>query len=187
MTKLNRCAWCSSDPAYIKYHDEQWGVPLFDAHKLFELLMLESFQAGLSWLTVLKKRDSFAAEFADFDAAKIATFSDARLERALQNPAIIRNRSKVFALRNNARAWLELEDPGQFLWDVVNGLPISNHFAHIKDVPTKTLQSENLSKKLKQAGFVRFGATTCYAFMQASGMVMDHTTDCFRYLDLTKN
>jgi len=183
-TKLNRCNWCTKDKLYIDYHDKEWGTPLFDAQKLFELLVLESFQAGLSWFTVLQKREGFRQAFANFDPQQIAKFTDEQLEEILLNPAIIRNRHKVFATRTNAKSWLKLDNPVNFLWEVVDGTPIINNFADITQVPTQTKQSQILSKKLKQSGFVRFGPTTCYAFMQAVGMVMDHFNDCFLYQKL---
>jgi len=183
----NRCSWCLDHPINTDYHDNEWGVPSYDAAHLFEMLVLESFQAGLSWLTVLKKRQGFLDAFADLNPTEIAKFSDDKLEQILMNPAIIRNRHKVFATRINAKAWLKLNDPVSFLWDTINGKPIINHFKEISDVPSQTEQSISLSKKLKQAGFVRFGPTTCYAFMQSTGMVMDHLTSCFRHHDLCKN
>jgi len=185
LNQTKRCFWCTSDSAYIDYHDKEWGVPLFDADKLFEMLILESFQAGLSWLTVLKKRAGFRCEFAGFNPQELAGFSDQRLEQALLNSNIIRNRSKVFSVRTNAKAWLNLSNPVDFLWDEVGKSPVINHFQNMQDVPTQTAESINLSNKLKKAGFVRIGPTTCYALMQAVGMVMDHFTDCFRYSDLS--
>lgn len=178
---MNRCAWCNSDPLYIAYHDHEWGVPLREPRALFELLLLEGFQAGLSWITVLKKRAHYRQVLFGFDPQRLAAMSDATLEQLLQDPGIIRNRLKLEAARGNARAWLALEDPVSFLWSFVGGQPRINHFASLAEVPAVTPEAEAMSRALKKAGFRFVGPTICYAFMQASGMVMDHTVDCVRY------
>ncbi|MFI8482210.1 DNA-3-methyladenine glycosylase I [Pseudomonas sp. NPDC078700] len=183
---MTRCFWCSEDPLYMAYHDEEWGVPLTDPDKLFELLMLEGFQAGLSWITVLKKRERYRQVLHGFDVKRLATLTDDEIEVLMQDPGIVRNRLKLKAVRQNAQAWLKLDDPSNFLWSFVGGKPLVNHFSERGQVPAITPPAEAMSKALKKAGFNFVGPTICYAFMQASGMVMDHTTDCFRYTQLTK-
>ena len=182
-----RCDWCSQDPLYIQYHDQEWGVPSFDDRHLFEMLILEGAQAGLSWLTVLKKRDNYRKAFDDFDVHKIARYSSARVEKLLLNPGIIRNRLKVNAAVSNARACLEVQKEypsfADFIWQFVDGKPIINHWSSLKQLPATTLQSDAMSKELKKRGFKFVGSTICYAYMQAVGMVNDHTRQCFRYLD----
>ncbi|MEO4047936.1 DNA-3-methyladenine glycosylase I [Pseudomonas sp. CAU 1711] len=181
---MPRCFWCNDDPLYIAYHDREWGVPLRDAERLFELLLLEGFQAGLSWITVLKKRERYRQVLWGFDPQALARMSDAQIEALMQDPGIIRNRLKLQAARKNAQAWLRLEDPAGLLWSFVGGVPQINHFTERSQVPAVTPQAEAMSKALKKAGFTFVGPTICYAFMQAAGMVMDHTTDCDRYRQL---
>ncbi|WP_339513440.1 DNA-3-methyladenine glycosylase I [Pseudomonas sp. RL_15y_Pfl2_60] len=183
---MTRCFWCSEDPLYMAYHDEEWGVPLTDPDKLFELLLLEGFQAGLSWITVLKKRERYRQVLHGFDVKRLAKLSDDEIEELMQDPGIVRNRLKLKAVRQNALAWLKLDDPVKYLWSFVDGQPVINHFSERAQVPAITPQAEAMSKALKKAGFNFVGPTICYAFMQASGMVMDHTTDCFRYPQLAK-
>ncbi|WP_339489156.1 DNA-3-methyladenine glycosylase I [Pseudomonas sp. EL_65y_Pfl2_R95] len=183
---MTRCFWCSEDPLYMAYHDEEWGVPLTDPDKLFELLMLEGFQAGLSWITVLKKRERYRQVLHGFDVKRLAELSDDEIEALMQDPGIVRNRLKLKAVRQNALAWLKLDDPVKYLWSFVDGEPLINHFSERGQVPAITPQAEAMSKALKKAGFNFVGPTICYAFMQASGMVMDHTTNCFRYRELVK-
>jgi len=178
---MPRCFWCTDDPLYIAYHDEEWGVPLRDPQRLFELLLLEGFQAGLSWITVLKKRARYREVLFGFDAQRLAQMSDEEIEARMQDPGIIRNRLKLRAARQNARAWLAQEDPVALLWSFVGGVPKINHFASRSEVPAVTVEAEAMSKALKKAGFTFVGPTICYAYMQAAGMVMDHTTDCHRY------
>jgi DNA-3-methyladenine glycosylase I len=168
----------------MAYHDQEWGVPLYDAQKLFELLLLEGFQAGLSWITILKKRARYREVMFGFDVRQIAEMSDTYLETLMLEPGIIRNRLKLNAARRNARAWLALEDPVTWLWSLAGGQPRINHFIDRSQVPAITPQAESMSKALKKAGFTFVGPTICYAFMQASGMVMDHTQDCDRYAAL---
>ncbi|MCY1265075.1 DNA-3-methyladenine glycosylase 1 [compost metagenome] len=182
---MPRCFWCNDDPLYIDYHDTEWGVPQRDPQALFELLLLEGFQAGLSWITVLKKRQRYREVLFGFDAERLARMSDEEIEERMQDPGIIRNRAKLNAARQNARAWLEQPDPVGLLWSFVGGAPKVNHFSGRGDVPAVTPEAEAMSKALKKAGFTFVGPTICYAFMQASGMVMDHTRDCDRYAQLS--
>ena len=178
---MPRCFWCTDDPLYIAYHDEEWGVPQRDPQWLFEMLLLEGFQAGLSWITVLKKRERYRQVLFGFDAERLARMSDAEIEVLMQDPGIIRNRLKLQAARKNAQAWLRLEDPVALLWSFVGGVPKINHFAGRDQIPAITPEAEAMSKALKKLGFTFVGPTICYAYMQAAGMVMDHTTDCERY------
>lgn len=178
---MTRCYWCNEDPLYIAYHDHEWGVPLRDARKLFELLLLEGFQAGLSWITILKRRARYREVLFGFDAERLARLTDAEIDELMQDPTIIRNRLKLNAVRTNARAWLALEDPVGLLWSFTGGEPKINHFKDRSEVPAITSEAQAMSKALKKAGFTFVGPTICYAYMQATGMVMDHTTDCDRY------
>ena len=183
---MARCFWCNNDPVYIDYHDLEWGVPLRDAQKLFELLLLEGFQAGLSWITVLKKRPRYREVMFGFDVQRVADMTDAEIEALMLEPGIIRNRLKLNAARRNARAWLALNNPVEFLWSFVGGQQKVNHFKDRSEVPAITPEAEAMSKALTKAGFTFVGPTICYAYMQSSGMVMDHTIDCDRYAVLTR-
>lgn len=179
-----RCAWVANDSLYLDYHDQEWGVPIFDKRKLFEFLILETMQAGLNWLTILKKRESFRQAFADFDPIKLAKFNAKQIENLLQNPNIIRNRLKINSVIKNAKAYLAIEehmDFSEYMWQFVEGKPITNHHRTAKSVPTKTKISDQMTKDLKKRGFSFVGSTTCYALMQAVGMVNDHEITCFRY------
>ena len=178
---MPRCFWCNDDPLYQAYHDQEWGVPSRDPRHLFEMLLLEGAQAGLSWITVLKKRERYREVLLGFDPGRLAVMSDEYIEQLMQDPGIIRNRLKLKAARQNAQAWLRLEEPVALLWSFVGGSPRINHFVDRSEVPAVTPQAEAMSKVLKKAGFTFVGPTICYAFMQATGMVMDHTTDCDRY------
>ena len=183
-----RCLWaCQSEPEK-HYHDTEWGVPLRDEHGLFEFLILEGAQAGLSWSTILNKRENYRKAFDRFDAEKIARYSDRRIETLQVKTGIARNRLKVNAAVTNARAWADLReregDMAAWLWQFVDGEPVQNSWRDHADVPVNTPQSDALSKALKNAGFKFVGSTICYAFMQATGMVNDHTTDCFRWAEL---
>ena len=180
-----RCTWCGDDELYLQYHDEEWGVPCRDDDTLFEFLLLEGAQAGLAWITVLRKRAGYQALFDGFDARKIARYSDNKLDRLLQDPRIIRNRLKVYSARQNARAFLEVQREwgsfSDYIWHFVDGKPIQNRFRGLKDLPASTPLSDAISKDLKQHGFNFVGSTIIYAYMQATGMVNDHSTGCFRY------
>ncbi len=178
---MPRCFWCNDDPLYIAYHDDEWGVPLRDPQRLFELLLLEGFQAGLSWITVLKKRERYRQVLFGFDVQRLAVLSDDEIEELMLDAGIIRNRLKLKAARQNAQAWLRLDDPVALLWSFVGGVPQINHFKDRSEVPAITPAAEAMSKALKKVGFTFVGPTICYAYMQAAGMVMDHTTDCDRY------
>ncbi|HET6655915.1 MAG TPA: DNA-3-methyladenine glycosylase I [Gammaproteobacteria bacterium] len=184
-----RCGWASpDDAAYLDYHDREWGVPVHDDRVLFEFLLLEGAQAGLSWATVLRKRAGYRAAFAGFDPAKVARFDRRRLDRLLQNPAIIRNRLKVESAVANARALLAVQDKegsfDTFLWRYVDGRPIQNQWASQDQVPPRTALSDTLSKDLKKLGFKFVGSTICYSMMQAVGLINDHVTTCFRHREL---
>ncbi|MEC7118637.1 MAG: DNA-3-methyladenine glycosylase I [Pseudomonadota bacterium] len=180
-----RCGWCSADPLYQAYHDHEWGIPSHDRQHLFELLCLEGQQAGLSWITVLKKRQRYREQFFNFDPAQVAELSDAELAEKCQDAGLIRHLGKLTAIRDNARAWIQQEQAGvqmsEWLWQFVDGQPILNAWSDYREAPTQTPASQAMSKALKKKGFRFVGATTCYAFMQAVGMVNDHTTDCHCY------
>ncbi|MBL8046803.1 MAG: DNA-3-methyladenine glycosylase I [Anaerolineales bacterium] len=184
MTKT-RCEWCGTDPDYVAYHDDEWGRPVHDDRKLFEMLCLEGAQAGLSWITILRKRENYRAAFDNFDAAKIVRYSEAKLEKLMQNPGIVRNRLKIYGTVKNAQAFLAVQKEfgtfDQYLWQFVGGKPKLNAWRSLKEVPAKTAESDALSKALKKRGFTFVVSTICYAFMQAVGMVNDHTVECFRY------
>lgn len=173
-----RCPWCGDDPLYVAYHDEEWGRPQRDPRRLFELLILEGAQAGLSWLTILRKREGYRRAFAGFDPRKVARFDRRKIERLLTDPGIVRNRLKVAAAVQNARAWLTLPDPAAHLWGFVGGKPLVHRFRSLRDVPSHTPESDAMSKDLRRRGFKFTGTTICYAFMQAVGMVNDHLVDC---------
>ena len=183
MTK--RCTWCGTDPLYVDYHDTEWGVPTLDDESLFEMLVLEGAQAGLAWITVLRKREGYRELFDGFDANRIARYTDRKLEKLLLDPRIIRNRLKVFGTRQNARAFLAVQDEvgsfSDYIWSFVDHAPIQNQRRTLKDMPATTDVSDRLSKDLKKRGFTFVGSTIMYAHMQSTGMVNDHTTDCFRH------
>lgn len=180
-----RCFWVTNDPLYIEYHDKEWGVPVYDDDKLFEMLILETFQAGLSWIIVLKKRENFREAFDNFDYKKIINYSEDKYEELLKNEGIIRNKLKIKATITNAQAFIKTQEEfgsfSTYFWNYVNGKPIKNTFEKREDVPATTELSDRISKDLKKRGFKFVGSTVIYAFMQAVGMVNDHTTDCFRY------
>ncbi|CAB5079171.1 DNA-3-methyladenine glycosylase (EC [Olavius algarvensis associated proteobacterium Delta 3] len=187
-SKEQRCPWAWTDPLYIRYHDTEWGVPIHDDRKLFEFLILEGAQAGLSWLTILKKRPEYRRAFDNFDPSKVARYRAAKIERLLSNPGIVRNRLKVAAAVSNAESCLHVQnDFGSFegfIWQFVDGQPVTNHWSRMEDVPTESASSRAMSRELKRRGFKFVGPTICYAFMQAVGMVNDHLTTCFRYRDV---
>ncbi len=183
-----RCAWCGADPLYRAYHDQEWGVPSRDETHLFEMLTLEGAQAGLSWLTVLRKREGYRRAFAGFDPERIARFDDADVARLLADPGIIRNRLKVESTVANAGTLLALREGGQtlsgLLWGFVDGSPRQNAWSNLSQVPSSTPESDRMSRELKRLGFKFVGTTICYALMQAVGLVNDHTLDCFRHREL---
>jgi DNA-3-methyladenine glycosylase I len=181
----SRCAWAGDDPLYVAYHDREWGVPLHDDRKLFELLVLEGAQAGLAWITILRKREGYRAAFDGFDPARIAGYGKRKIESLLGDPGIVRNRAKVLGTVQNARAFARVcDEVGSFdgyVWSFVGGRPLQNRRASLKEVPAETEESRALSRDLKKRGFTFVGPTICYAFMQAAGLVNDHVVTCFRY------
>ncbi len=183
-----RCSWSISDPLYIKYHDQEWGVPVHDDRKIFEFLVLEGAQAGLSWLTVLKKRENYRKAFDGFDYKKIAKYDGSKINKLLQDPGIIRNRLKVNSVVNNAKAFMEVQKEfgtfDSYIWKFVNGMPRRNRWKSIRQIPAHTKESDLMSKDLLERGFKFAGTTICYSHMQATGMVNDHITSCFRYKQL---
>ena len=180
-----RCPWCGNDPLYQAYHDHEWGIPLHDDTRLFEMLTLEGAQAGLSWITILRKREGYRSAFAGFDPGKVAAFNDGDIARLLADPGIVRNRLKIASTITNARAVLEMQARhgtlDSYLWRFVDGVPIRNSWKSMAEIPASTPLSETMSKELKKLGFRFVGSTICYAFMQATGMVNDHLTGCFYY------
>ncbi|MCL6270906.1 DNA-3-methyladenine glycosylase I [Sansalvadorimonas sp. 2012CJ34-2] len=180
----DRCEWCHGDELYREYHDKEWGVPCRDDDTLFEFLILEGAQAGLSWITVLRKREHYRKVFDNFDARKIAKYDDSKVEELLQDPGIIRNKLKVNSAIRNAKAFLKIQKKhgsfSEYIWSFVNGKTIHNHFSSLKDVPASTEISDQMSKALKKEGFNFVGSTICYAFMQATGMVNDHVFSCHK-------
>jgi DNA-3-methyladenine glycosylase I len=185
-----RCEWAPVDqPRYLAYHDEEWGVPSHDDRHLFEMLVLEGAQAGLSWSTILNKREGYRTAFANFGAAKVARFTPARIERLMGNPAIVRNRLKIESTVNNARRVLEIQRElgslDAYLWSFVGGEPIVGRWKRLSDLPAETAESRAMSKDMKRREFRFVGPTVCYAFMQATGMVNDHVVSCFRYREVT--
>ncbi len=185
---LTRCWWCEDDPLYCDYHDHEWGVPEFDSQKLFELLCLEGAQAGLSWITILRKRAHYIKVFDNFNPDLIAHYGDEKIAALLNDSGIVRNRLKVHAFIKNARAYLKLRDAGltldQYFWDFVDGQPIKNAWTRADEVPDNTALSHRISHDLKKRGFTFVGPTICYAFMQSAGLVNDHLFDCHRYNEL---
>jgi DNA-3-methyladenine glycosylase I len=185
MDSIIRCAWCGDDPLYVKYHDEEWGVPIYDDQLLFAKLILDGAQAGLSWITILRKRENYWQAFDNFDPEKIALYDEVKFEELMNNAGIVRNRQKIQAAIRNAKGYLAIqEEVGSFsdyLWGFVGGRPIQNSWTTMGEIPAKTAESEAMSKALKKRGFNFVGPTICYAFMQAVGMVNDHVMDCFRY------
>jgi len=185
-----RCTWTKDNPINNDYHDHEWGVPKYDDQLIFEAILLDSFQAGLSWLTILKKRDNFRTAFDNFEAKKIARYNDKKIEELIQDKGIIRNRLKIKATITNAQHFLRLQKEygsfAQYIWQFTGGKTIVNHFKHESEIPSSTKESDDMSKALKKEGFKFVGTTICYAFMQGIGMINDHTTDCFRYKEIVK-
>jgi DNA-3-methyladenine glycosylase I len=189
MDNKKRCEWVPLDnPLYMKYHDEEWGVPVYDDRLLFEFLILEGAQAGLSWITILKKRENYKKAFDDFDPYKVARYEQKKIEELMQNSGIVRNRRKIEAAVQNARAFLEVQAEfgsfAAFMWNFVQGKPIIDHWKTLKEIPAKTPLSDTISKTLQKKGFKFVGSTIIYSHMQATGMVNDHTVDCFRYREV---
>ena len=185
-----RCDWAGNDPLYNDYHDKEWGVPVYDDDTLFEFLILETFQAGLSWITILRKRENFRKAFDNFDYKKIAGYGENRVQELLQDAGIIRNNLKIRATVSNAQAFMKIQDEfgsfSKYIWEFVDGKPIQNNFKGINDLPAKTELSDKISKDLKKRGFKFVGSTVIYAHMQATGMVNDHCVDCFRYAEVAQ-
>ena len=188
MTDVHRCGWCGDDPLYVTYHDEEWGVPVFDERRLFEFLILEGAQAGLSWSTILKKREGYRRAFVDFDAAEVARFGEKKIVTLLNDPEIVRNRLKVRSAVTNAQAFLKVQDDrgsfSEYFWSFVDGQPIQNAWRSLSEIPATTTLAEKISRDLKARGFRFVGPTIVYAHMQATGMVNDHLVDCFRYPEI---
>ncbi|MBT3391916.1 MAG: DNA-3-methyladenine glycosylase I [Chloroflexi bacterium] len=186
---LHRCSWPGDDPLYIAYHDEEWGVPVYDDQQLFAKLILDGAQAGLSWITILRKRENYYHAFDNFDPKIIVRYDDAKFAELMANPGIVRNRQKINAAIKNAQAYLQIREQAgsisQFLWGFVDGTPIVNRWSSLEQIPAQTIASQAMSKALKQRGFSFVGPTICYAFMQAVGMVNDHLINCYRYNEVT--
>ncbi len=187
----HRCEWAGTDPLYIDYHDPEWGVPLHEDRRLLEMLILEGAQAGLSWITILKKRRAYRQAFDHFDPVKVARYPEARIRQLLENPGIVRNRLKIQAAVQNARAFLRVVDEfgsfDSYIWGFVSHRPIQNQWARPHDIPSQTPASDAMSRDLKKRGFKFVGSTICYAFMQAVGMVNDHVADCFRHSEIKRS
>lgn len=185
-----RCDWCLGNDLYLKYHDEEWGVPVHDDQKIFEFLILEGVQAGLSWITVLKKRENYRLAYDNFDAKKVAAYDDVKVVELMGNAGIIRNKQKIAASINNARCFLEVQKEfgtfDKYIWGFVDNKPIVNHFKTMADIPANTPLSDEISKDLKKRGFKFVGSTIIYAHMQAAGMVNDHVVSCFRYKEIVE-
>lgn len=183
-----RCTWCGTDPLYVAYHDTEWGMPVHDDRRLFEFLVLEGAQAGLSWITILRKRDAYRVAFDGFDPERVARYDARRVAKLLANPGIVRNRLKVASAVTNARAFLAVQNEfgsfAHYMWDFVDGRPKQNAWRRLKQIPARTPESDRLSKDLVRRGFRFVGSTICYAHMQAVGMVNDHVVDCFRFREL---
>jgi len=188
MNTKHRCGWCEGDTLYIAYHDREWGVPIYDDETLFEFLILETFQAGLSWITVLRKRENFRKAFDDFDYKKIANYQQTKIDELLQDAGIIRNKLKVNATVTNAQAFIKIQEEfgsfSKYIWAFTNGKPIKNAFKTLNDIPANTPLSDTISKDLKKRGFKFVGSTVVYAHMQATGMINDHEVNCFRYSEV---
>jgi DNA-3-methyladenine glycosylase I len=187
---MKRCAWAGDDPLYVAYHDTEWGVPLRDDRRLFEFLILEGAQAGLSWITILRKRENYRRAFDGFDPEKIARYTPRKIERLMGDAGIVRNRLKIEGAVANARAFLKVQDEfdgfARYMWDFVGGRPIQNRRRSIRQIPARTRESDAMSQDMKARGFKFVGSTICYAHMQACGMVNDHVTDCFRHREVAR-
>lgn len=183
--EIKRCPWCAGDTLYTEYHDNEWGVPVYDDNVFFEFLILETFQAGLSWITILRKRENFRKAFDSFDYKKIAMYDQSKIDSLLKDQGIIRNKLKVNAAVTNAKAFIKIQEElgsfSNYIWEFVGGKPIKNSFATMREVPANTILSDKINKDLKKRGFKFVGSTVVYAFLQATGLVDDHLTDCFKY------
>ncbi|MBW1811710.1 MAG: DNA-3-methyladenine glycosylase I [Deltaproteobacteria bacterium] len=190
MKSKKRCEWCQSSPLMIAYHDKEWGVPVHNDRKLFEFMVLDAFQAGLSWSTILNKRENFRKAFANFDPVKVARFNKRSFERLMKDAGIIRNRQKISCTIENAKIFLKIQKEygsfNKYIWQFVDGKPRQNKVKNMRQIPARTSQSDAMSKDLKKRGFKFVGSTICYAFMQAAGMVNDHKSDCYRYQQIKK-
>jgi len=184
---IRRCGWCGKDPVYVAYHDTEWGVPEYDSRALFEKLLLDGFQAGLSWITILRKRDAFRAAFDNFDPERMARYDARKLKALMKDTGIVRNRLKIDASVSNAKAYLAMPDFSTYLWNFLDGKPLQSKLRSLKDVQATTPLAEKISKDLKQRGFRFVGPTIVYAFMQACGLVNDHLVDCHRYQAVKKH
>lgn len=186
---LIRCGWCGNDPLYIQYHDTEWGVPVTDDRSLFEFLILEGAQAGLSWITILRKRENYRLAFDDFDPVKVALYNEAKIDQLMDDPGIIRNRRKLEAAVHNGRLFLKIQEEfgsfAEYLWSFVDYRPIQNKWATLKEIPAQTVESQALSRDLQKRGFKFVGPTICYSLMQAVGMVNDHLVNCFRHAEVS--
>lgn len=189
-SNVRRCGWCGTDPLYVRYHDLEWGVPEREGKRLFAKLILDGAQAGLSWITILRKQSNYERAFDGLDPEKMALYGDEKIAELLQDPGIVRNRQKVESAVANARAYLQLKEQGisfsEWIWQFVDGRPIQNQWRGLSEIPAKTAESEAMSRELRTRGFRFVGPTICYAFMQAVGMVNDHLTDCFRHREVAK-
>jgi len=183
-----RCSWCGEDPLYVDYHDKEWGVPVKDDTTLFEFLLLETFQAGLSWITILRKRENFRKAFDNFDYKKIAKYDQNKIDSLLQDPGIIRNKLKIKSAVTNGQAFMEIQEEfgsfSKYIWDFVDGKPVQNKLTTLQNAPANTALSDKISKDLKKRGFKFVGSTVVYAHMQATGMINDHLVSCFRYTEV---
>tara|TARA_B100000497_G_C7683365_1_gene413679 strand:+ start:1306 stop:1887 length:582 start_codon:yes stop_codon:yes gene_type:complete len=190
-TKKNRCKWPKEDDLYIEYHDREWGVPIYDDAKIFEFLLLETFQAGLSWITILRKRENFRKAFNNFDYQKIANYSEKKIKELKLDARIVRNKLKIKAAKTNAIAFIEVQKEfgtfSKYIWGFVNGKPIQNNFKSLSEMPANTPLSDKISSNLKKRGFKFVGTTVVYAHMQSMGMVNDHITNCFRYNEINNS
>jgi DNA-3-methyladenine glycosylase I len=186
--ELRRCGWGESDPIYLRYHDEEWGVPVHNDRRLFEMLILEGTQAGLSWLIVLRKREEYRKVFDNFEASRVALYTEKKVQKLLSNPGIVRNRLKITAAIDNAKVFLKLQEEfgsfDKFIWSFVGGKSRQNRFRRLREIPSRTPESDAMDRELKKRGFRFVGSTICYAFMQAVGMVNDHLVSCYRHKEI---
>ncbi|NLM74685.1 MAG: DNA-3-methyladenine glycosylase I [Clostridiaceae bacterium] len=187
---MERCPWCGTDELYVRYHDEEWGVPVYDDKKHFEFLVLESAQAGLSWITILRKRENYRKAYDDFNVEKVARYGEAQIQELLKNKGIVRNRRKIEASLNNARRFIEIQKEfgsfNKYIWSFVDNKPVINHWMHISEVPANSGLSDRVSKDFKKRGFKFLGSTIVYSYLQATGIINDHLVSCFRHKEISK-